>query len=259
MRYRVCAAVAAGAVGMPAAIASPFATDVMSYDPGSNFDGPLTDGTAALGEPTRDTGLGVATPFNPAFSSSHVVSVGFGGHLTVGFDHAVQDDALNPYGIDLIIFANEGFIDQGFPNGFTGDATLFREVFAPESAATIEVSQDGIHWEDVGTFIIDLWPTLGTAGTDFTRPVDPSLTIEDADNLDLAGLTALYGGSGGGFGIDLAVTGLAWIQYVRVSNLDDSLLAFEVDGFADVTAVPGPGGAAPLLVVCALASARRRR
>lgn len=263
MSIRVIAALAAGVVGAPAAFAfSPYATSVMSYDAGSNPDG-VTDAANALGAPERITSdgtpfEGVVTPFNPAFGSDEIVTVGFGGHLTVGFDHAVQNDALNPYGIDLLIFANEGFIDQDFPNGFTGDTQLFRDVFSPESAAFIEVSQDGTVWHEVGSFIIDLFPTLGTDGTDFTRPVDPTLTLDDFDNSFLPDIETLYDGSGGGFGIDLADVGLDWIQYVRLSNLDDSLFAFEVDAFSDVAAVPSPSTfTVPLL--CALGARRRRR
>ncbi len=255
---RVCAAWAAGAVGSSVAFAAPFASSVVSYDAGSNPDGGATNANSALGAPTSDDGFGTVTPFNPAFSSSSVVSVGFGGHLTVRFDQQVENDALNPFGVDLLIFSNEGFVDADFPNGFTGDTALFRELFVPEAAATIEVSQNGSVWHHVTTDFIDLWPTLATPGADFTRPVDPSLTVDDFDNSFLPDIESLYAGSGGGFGIDLDDVGLDWIQFVRLSNNDDSLFAFEVDAFADVAAVPAPSVflPAPLFV---LASASRRR
>ncbi|GJM18383.1 MAG: hypothetical protein DHS20C14_05960 [Phycisphaeraceae bacterium] len=250
---------AAGAVGSSVAIASPFASSVVSYDAGSNPDGSPNDGTQALGAPTADNGFGTVTPFNPAFDSADVVSVGFGGHLTVAFDHRVENDALNPFGVDLLIFANEGFVDQDFPNGFTGDTTLFRELFSPEAAATIEVSQDGVDWHFVTTSYIDLWPTLATPGADFTRPVDPTLTIDDFDNSFLSGIESLYGGSGGGFGIDLDDVALDWIQYVRLTNEDDSLFAFEVDAFSDVAAVPAPSTLLPASLFVLAFSSRRRR
>lgn len=260
----MCAALAAVGVVAPAASASPYAVEVMSYDAGSNPDGLVGDGTAALGEPSRITDVGgpfesVVTPFNPAFGAGELTSVGYGGHLTVRFDHAVMDDALNPFGVDAILFSNEGFVDMDYPNNFTGDATLFRDSFGPaESAATIEISQDGSAWYEVGTFIIDLYPTLGTPGTDFTKPVDPSLVVEDFDNMYLSDFDTVYAGSGGGFGIDMASTGLAWFQYIRVSNNDDTLAAFEIDAFSDVNAVPAPS---TLLVPLALSLARcpRRR
>lgn len=259
MRFRVCAAWAAGAVGSSVACAAPFASSVLSYDAGSNPDGGATTAANALGAPTLSNSFGDITPFNPAFGANEVVSVGFGGHLAVGFDHRVENDPLNPFGIDLLIFSNEGFVDNGFPDGFTGDTTLFRELFAPEAAATIEVSQDGSVWHHVTTEFIDLWPTLATPGADFTKPVDTALAIDDFDNSFLPDIEALYDGSGGGYGIDLDDVGLDWIQYVRLSNNDDSLFAFEVDAFADVAAVPTPSTflSAPLFVL-ALSSRHRR-
>lgn len=262
MKGVVCVPLAAVVIGAPVAGASPYAVEVMSYDAGANPDGSIGDGSVALGEPERVTGdgtafEGVVTPFNPAYLDEEVATVGAGGHLTVRFDHAVLDDALNPFGIDAIIFANEGFVDQDYPNGYTGDATLFRDSFGPaEAAARIEISQDNMTWHLVTVSILDLYPVLGTPGTDFTRPVDPSLTIDDFDDMHLPDIAAAYGGSGGGFGFDISSTGLGWFQYLRVSNDDPTLAAFEVDAFSDVSAVPAPS---TLLAPLALSLVRRPR
>ena len=63
------------------------------------------------------------------------------------------------------------------------------------------------------------------------------LDIFDFLGLDTAGVRALYDGSGGGTGIDLASTGLASICCVRVSNPGRPRLvpSIEIDAFVDVT------------------------
>jgi hypothetical protein len=78
----------------------------------------------------------------------------------------------------------------------------------------------------------------GSALTDFTKPVDPSLVTT---GLTLPQMVAAYDGSGGGVGIDISATGLPAISYVRISNAVDAQFVPEIDGFADVRAVPEPG------------------
>jgi hypothetical protein len=232
-----------------AALASPFAVEVVSYEPGSNAGG-FTNDAAALGAPTA--GL---TPFSPSFSGDDLVSVGFGGHLTLRLGTAATDAATNPFGIDLIVFSNEAFLDSSFPDGFTGDATLFGQVFGAEAPAIIELSADGDTWVSIGPRQLDFWPTFTRPGGDPTSPLDPTLTIDDFDNLDLDGLAALYGSSAGGLGIDLAGTGLASASYIRFSNTDDTFGAFEIDAVAVVPAAPTLG---VLLAGVALVGRRRR-
>ena len=70
------------------ALADNWATQVVSYDPGTNPASGYTNSAAALGEPTRFTGVGVfpgaVTPFNPPFLNTEIVSLGTGGSLVVG-------------------------------------------------------------------------------------------------------------------------------------------------------------------------------
>ena len=91
----------APAEGGPAA-ADPFATVVVEFDPavGQYVNEPaFNDPARALGPPVAG---GLA-----AGGNSSIVSLGaFGGTLTLGFDHTVMDDALNPFGIDAIVFGN---------------------------------------------------------------------------------------------------------------------------------------------------------
>ncbi len=229
---------------LPAAVAgpaeagevSPYATQVVSYDPGSPAP-PLNDPTLALGEPTRETGFGgfvqVVSPFYPAFTN--IVSIGPGGHLTLAFDTPITNDPNHPFGIDLIVFGNSFFTDTAFPNGVVGG--LF------EDGGLIEVSADGETWFVVPKIKADgLYPTLGytdagpydTASgrieTDFTRPIDPSLTMVDFFGLTHEEVVEIYSGSGGGAGIDLtAVAGVDEILYVRISHGEGAFGTVEVD------------------------------
>lgn len=239
-------------------LAASFASQVVSYTPGSNvavgYDNPLS----SLGEPARSTGSGPfdgdVTPFNAPYLPDQVVGIGAGGELIVRFDHQVVDDPTNLFGLDLLIFGN-AFLGIDFDSGIA-DGTVFGE------PARISVSQDGTTWIDAtGIFADTLFPTLGyqnptgpfssggTNPTSFTRPVDPSLDAGDFAGLDVAQIAALYDGSGGGVGIDLGALGVPWIEYVRIWQPTGDGYAAEIDAIA---AVPEPGAAA-LFGVAALA------
>lgn len=245
-----------------------FAGEVVSFNAGlggaKGYDNPLV----TLGSPERFTGEGifpgVVSPFNPAWGTNEIFSIGAGGHLTVKFASPITNDPANPWGIDFIIFSNTGFIDDSFPLGIVGG------VFGNDGGV-IEVSANGKDWATIsGVSANGLFPTMGyvdsnpyddtpgTVETDFTRPLDPSLTFNDFLGLDYDGVRARYDGSGGGTGIDIDSTGLASISYIRISNLADATLNIEIDAFARVTPVPGPGAVA-LLPYIALVFRRRRR
>lgn len=249
----------------------PWADNVVSYAAGSNAAAGFTDPTTSLGEPTRVTNPtspfgGATTPFQAAFGTDEIVSIGAGGQLTVSFDEPITDDAANPFGIDLLVFGNAFFTDTGFPNGIAGG--LFGE------GGVIEVSVDGVSFFTVpGVEADGLFPTngftdptgavtsfgnppiSGTIPADFTLPVDPSFVVQQGDTL--ADILVGYSGSGGGVGIDLASVGLSEASFVRVSNPLGSLFSPEIDGFADV--VPEPTSAALLAFGAALLGRRRRR
>jgi hypothetical protein len=230
------------------ASASPFATEVVSYSAGSNAQPGYLDPGVSLGSPGRSTGTqsfdGDVTPFNAPYAASDVVSIGAGGSLVVRFDHPVADDASNPYGIDLLVFGN-AFLGLDYDTGLADGTLVFDE------PGRIAVSQDGVTWFDVsGVFADALFPTLayqdtpgpfssgGTIRTSYTRPVNPALTPAAFAGMDMAQVSALYGSSGGGAGIDLSPLGLPWIEYVRVFQPAGDGFSTEVDAFADV---PEPG------------------
>lgn len=266
---------AALTLGTSCAIGAPFASSVVSYDAGSNATSGYTDANAALGSAERFTGEGVfpsgVTPFNPAFGTDELVSVGSGGQLTLGFDTAITNSASHAYGIDFIVFGNAGFVDQSWSdadpsNDGSGLLGANPVLFGAGGVAEVWVSENGTDWALAVTTAIDLFPTLGfqdydvtTPGapgsvpTDFTRAMDPSLTLGDLAGLDYAGLLSVYGSSGGGLGIDIASTGLETVNFVRFVNND--ALAFEIDA---VSVVPAPGPAVLFAMGLGVAARRRR-
>lgn len=226
--------------------AHPYAAAVVSYVPGDAFDianaAPYqTDGSQALGPPTRDTGFGSQVGvFYPAFQASELVVLGPGGSLTVWFDKPVYNNPHNPFGVDLLIFGNAFFTRDA-------DGKAASVVSEP---GVVEVSQDGSTWFTIPNVFADgLYPTMGyvdavysgfgysggTTPTDFTRPVDPSF---DPIGKTEAEIVAGYAGSGGGLGVDIGLVGLNWIHYVRVSQPETDAWTTEIDAFVAVSAVP---------------------
>jgi hypothetical protein len=228
----------------------PFADVVINYTPGSNPAPGYTNPNAALGEPARMTGLitptAVVSPFNPAFGSGQIVSIGAGGSLTLGFNSPIFNHPGNPFGIDLIVFGNTGFIDSAHPDGVC--AGIFGN-----DGGLIEVSANGVTWHAVpGVDADGLFPTLGyldsgpyatTPGSflsDFTRPVDPALRLADFLGLGHAQIVGLYEGSGGGTGIDIGALGLSQISFVRITVPPASPFNVEIDAVSAVAPSASP-------------------
>lgn len=255
-RESLCLSVAATLSA--SAAGGPFADAVVDYDAGANPIPGYTDPGAVLGSPTRFTGVqfgfpSVVSPFSPAFDPGQVVSVGFGGSLTLRMGQTIRDDAAHAFGLDFIVFGNAGFIDVDFPNGSVGDAPAF---FGQQAPVLVEASIDGHSWSQVATQVLDLWPTLGyrDAGafdgvpgnllTSFTTAMDPSLTLADVANMSYAELVGAYGRSGGGIGIDLSSAGLVEANFLRFTHMGSADQTFQIDA---VAAVPSPA-CLPLLI-----------
>lgn len=247
----------------PAAFgASSYATSVINYNPGLGAQPGFTDPSVALGSPERFTGEGqfpaAVTPFSGPYGSDEIVSIGAGGSITLQFAAPVVNDPNNPFGIDLLIFGNQGYIDLDYPLGIAGP------IFGGSSGGRVEVSADGADWRVVvGAEPEANFPALGYSDltdpfatdpglvfSDFSKPVNPAF---NPAGKTFAQIVAAYDGSGGGTGIDFASTGLSQISYVRIVNAGTGLV--HVDAVSDVAAVPAPG-AAPLLL---LLIPRRRR
>ncbi|HQP32208.1 MAG TPA: PKD domain-containing protein, partial [Deltaproteobacteria bacterium] len=104
---------------------SPFAATVIDYTPAA---GQFTD-TPRYANPLKALGppAGGASPYQPDTSS--VVSLGgFGGAITLAFDHEVKD---NPGALDFIVFGNAQY-----------DQAPLRFI----EPGLVEVSPDGINW-----------------------------------------------------------------------------------------------------------------
>ncbi len=252
------------------AAGGPFADAVVDYDAGANPIPGYTDPDAVMGSPTRFTGVqfgfpSVVSPFSPAFDPGEVVSVGFGGSLTLRMGQSIRDDAAHRFGLDFIVFGNAGFIDVDFPNGSVGDVPAF---FGRQAPVLVEASVDGDTWSQVATQVLDLWPTLGyrDAGafdgapgkvlTSFTTAMDPSLTLADVAGMSYADLVGAYGRSGGGIGFDLSSAGLVEANYLRFTHVGSADQTFQIDA---VAAVPSPACLPLLLGITGTWRTRRNR
>ncbi len=104
---------------------SPFATTMCAYAPAPGQfvnDSQYNDPFKALGPP-----IGGRTPLQP--DNSSIVSLGgFGGSITLAFDHRVLD---NPGGYDFIVFGNAQY--SGAPLRFA-------------EPGIVEISEDGLTW-----------------------------------------------------------------------------------------------------------------
>ncbi len=219
-----------------------FADEVVDPDPA--YDGTaFRDPNAVLGEPTRFTSpsspFGSATtPFSGAFGGDELLSLNDGEQITVKFPSPILDNPVSDnFGIDFLVFGNAFYVfdETGGAGG----------LFANPGA--LEVSQNGIDFFPITTAFADsAFPTNGFLNptgpsdpppadaipSDFSIPVDPSF---DPTGLTLEQIIAGYNGSGGGTPVDIAETGLSWIQYVRVSGAPDGV---EVDAFSAVDPTP---------------------
>ncbi len=130
-----------GVLVSPAFGDTPFAAEVIEFAPapGQFVNNPyFNDATVALGPPS---GSGTYAPDNTS-----IVSLGgFGGYITLQFDHIVEDDLLNPFGMDAIVFGNSFWVDSQAQRHWA-------------ECATIEIALDanGNGWidEDEGWYLI---------------------------------------------------------------------------------------------------------
>ena len=229
-----------------------FASSVVSYNSGVGFQAGFTTASSALGEPSRVTpGLygGPVDPFNSAYLSSQVVSIGAGGSLTLQFTAPILNNPANAFGRDFNIFGNAGFVITNEYSLVTfdwvgtpaTDGTLYG---ADATSTRVSVSSDGINFYTLNpafaSLVDSLFPTDGIG--DFGLPVNPSLTASSFAGKNLADIRALYNGSGGGASYDISwaqdglgqSVSLTSIEFVRVEVLAGNA---EIDG---IVAVPEP-------------------
>ena len=291
-RRKAVAAVAAGGVALAAGSAhaaynfdpSDFAVEVVASTnlPGNGL---YDDPQSVLGRPTlrynastnpnvqdlRRSKL-VAGVYNVGPAGEKLITtVSSGASVTVRMGRPVTDDPQNPFGVDFLVFGNSfftgtgGFVDDGTDlNNYALDGNIFDE------PTTVSVSPDNVNWYTYanGPFADTALPTNGfiydsaaaawtDQAADPTRPVDPVLASQIAGRSAADVLDDVYRGSAGGTGFDLAQSGFASIQFIRVDGLPGRS-GGEVDAFADVRAVPEPGSTALLGLASAVLLRRRR-
>ena len=258
----------AGLLFVPIVTSAQFADSVVSYTSGTGFQPNYNTPASALGEPSRVTpGMfgGPVDPFSSAYLSSQLVSLGVGGALTVQFNSPIFNNPANPFGLDFNIFGNAGFIvtnamDENW--NYIGTPRTAGSLFGADATSTrVSVSADGVTFftlsPALSPLVDSLFPTDGSG--DFGLPVDPALNAGSFLGQDLAGIRALYNGSGGGRGFDISwaqdgvgnSVSLSSISYVRVEVLGGNA---EIDGFA---VVPEPASSLLLLGSFACWAARR--
>ena len=256
------------------ALAGPYADSVVYYDRGDLAVGDYDNPNVTLGSPSRTTaawpvGQESTTMLVTPWEASQVCKIGNDGQLVVSFSGPVENDAANPFGLDLLVFMNAGFGSADWPANqhLTDPAFIYGG-----QLGRLSVSQDNATWFEAADLGL-VFPTqgyrsgaanayaAGFAPTDFTRPVDPSLTVDDFSGLSLTQALALYGRSGGGLGVDLSnlldsqgqAASLDWIRYVKIEGQTNA-----VDGFSDV-AVPEPASMALLAMGLSAMVVRRRK
>ncbi|MCH7848581.1 MAG: hypothetical protein IIB53_09495, partial [Planctomycetes bacterium] len=237
--YRMVAAIGAIMIILSPVLADPggddpYADEWIAYDPGENAAKGYTNPDVVLGSPERFTGElagfpGVVSIFNSPFGTDEIVSIGEGGFLTLAFDEPITNDPAHRFGVDFIIFGNAFFLDADWPNGRIGDPAIL----AAEGPLRVSVSSDGVDFTSLGDVMEGLFPTQGyldsgpydvTRGnvpSDFTRPVDPALSLEDFAGLTFPQVLDLYQGSGGGIPIDIAASGLEAVRCILIVWFDD--------------------------------------
>ena len=179
-----------------------------------------------------------------------ITTLNSGSYITVKFDHRVEDDVNNPFGLDFLVFGNAFYTGSGTVNDRTDMDNYTLTGGGWFEQVTVSVSQDGENWYTYSdgpygdtSFATQAYEWDSETGTwtdnemDFTKPVDPSLAAAlEAGGMTAAQAIAMYDGSGGGTGFDLAESNFDWIQYIRVEGNGG-----EIDAFSDVSAVPLPG------------------
>jgi len=134
----------------------PFVATVIDFDPapGQFVNDSLYDEPAkAVGAPLGDN------PQEP--NNDSLVSLGgFGGSITLGFDHTVRDDPANPFGLDAIVYGNAHWVG-GDPNrkwGECGFIEISRDVNSNGLADDPWYLIPGSHITDLaGQYEVQTW------------------------------------------------------------------------------------------------------
>jgi hypothetical protein len=231
-----------------------FATEVVSYDPGSattTNPGTTVPGSA-LGAPAGLIGESfgfpnVLSPFSPAFEGNDIVVIGDGGQLTLKLAKLVSVGD----GREIGVISNVGLIDLDYPNGnASSPATKFGG-----GSAEVKVSGDGVEFVSLGTVDFNAPAAYFTNAGQYDTSVPAAPEVSDFDKpfdgdlQSFAGQTfaqvlATLDGSIGGTWIDLSPSGLTDVQFIQFLVPDDgdpgSKLAIDA-----ITSIASDGGTEP--------------
>jgi hypothetical protein len=213
---------------------SPFASAVVSYNPGSSYLAGYTNSSTVLGQPSTNA----VDPFDPAGQTTQILSIGAGGSVTVEFDRPIVHF---PNGTrDFIIFGNSSF-DVTNQDDQSDLWTTDGDVVNDSGQTRVSVSRDGMTFYTLNPALAPtvnyLYPTDGSGN--FRLPVNPALAPADFAGLTLADIRLLYNGSAGGASYNIAwaqdtngnPASLPDVRYVRV---DVAASRTQIAGFAAV-------------------------
>ncbi len=232
---------------------------------------PYNNPNAVLGQPTTlfndtvdpVTGIYhasmVAPPFNTDSNPNDDLIASLGnantgpGSLVVKMASPITHSDSHWYGDDFIVYGVASFSDQNY-DFVTPTTDMSQFVIADQGpytlfqngAPTVSVSADGIHFTQLSTSQVLLptnpysWegisasdPSGWGALNDFTKPVDPSLTVSNFVGQTVAYADdTLYNGSAGGQAFSLAGSGLSTINYIEFTGFGS------IDGVAGVSTNP---------------------
>ena len=160
-----------------------------------------------LGLPQSDTGFGILTPFNAAFSSDQIVGIGAGGSMVL----KLSARPVAASGFAIGVHAGVGMDDYNYPDGQAGDGSAAEPlIYTYLRQADVMVGQQvgqSINWFDLGSTTFDI-PTNyftqgvtepggqftdGTAVANFAQPFTG--TSAGFENLDWTGILSDLNGS----------------------------------------------------------------
>jgi hypothetical protein len=211
MKKSLLALALAGGFTCPIVCRAQFADSVISYQPGTGFASGYTNASAALGSPALGSGI---DPFDAPYLPNQLVSIGAGGQITLQMDRPILNNPADPYGINFIVFGNQFFIED--TNGAASG------LYYHPSSMLVQVSANGSTWYTLNPTLApqagQLYPTDGSGNPQVA--VNPALTAASFNGQNLAGIEALYAGSAGGTGYDLAWAQDAQSNSVNLASAD---------------------------------------